>query len=75
MSDLPTPDVNRRLEDLEVRLTSLDDTVNALAAADAEQAMRLVALERVLHDLRAELASLRTSQGSDPHSEPPPPHY
>lgn len=75
MSDLPTPDVDRRLEDLEVRLTFLDDTVNALAAADAEQAMRLVALERVLHDLRAELASLRTSQGSDPHSEPPPPHY
>lgn len=75
MSDLPTPDLNRRLEELEVRLTFLDDTVSALAAADAEQAMRLVALERVLHDLRAELASMRTAQGSDPHSEPPPPHY
>jgi len=75
MSDLPLPDSNRRLEELEVRLTFIDDTVAALATADAEQAMRLVALERVLHDLRAELASLRTAQGSDPHSEPPPPHY
>jgi SlyX protein len=75
MSDVPATEMNRRLEDLEVRLTFLDDTVAALAAADAEQAMRLVALERVLHDLRAELASLRTAQGSDPHSEPPPPHY
>lgn len=68
-------DLERRLEELEVRLTFLDDTVNALAAADADQAMRLVALERVLHDLRAELASLRVGQGSDPASEPPPPHY
>lgn len=68
-------DIERRLEELEVRLTFLDDTVAALATADAEQAMRLVALERVLHDLRAELASMRSSQGSDPHSEPPPPHY
>ena len=68
-------DIERRLEELEVRLTFLDDTVAARATADAEQAMRLVALERVLHDLRAELASMRTSQGSDPHSEPPPPHY
>jgi SlyX protein len=68
-------DLERRLEELEVRLTFIDDTVSALAAADAEQAMRLVTLERMLHDLRTELASLRTAQGSDPHSEPPPPHY
>jgi SlyX protein len=68
-------DLERRLEELEVRLTFIDDTVSALAAADAEQAMRLVGLERMLHDLRTELASLRTAQGSDPHSEPPPPHY
>ena len=68
-------DIERRLEEVVVRLTFLDDRVAALATADAEQAMRLVALERVLHDLRAELASMRTSQGSDPHSEPPPPHY
>lgn len=69
------PDLERRLEELEVRLTFIDDTVSALAAADAEQAMRLAALERVLHDLRAELASVRTAHGHDPHSEPPPPHY
>lgn len=68
-------DLERRLEELEVRLTFVDETVSALAAADAEQAMRLLALERVLQDLRAELSSLRTAQGSDPHSEPPPPHY
>jgi SlyX protein len=68
-------DLERRLEELEVRLAFVDHTVSALAAADAEQAMRLLALERVLHDLRAELASLRTAQGGDPHSEPPPPHY
>jgi SlyX protein len=67
--------LERRLDDLEARLTFLDDTVNALAAADAEQALRLVALERLLHDLRGELVTLRSVHGADAHGEPPPPHY
>jgi SlyX protein len=67
--------IEQRLADLEVRLTFLDDTVQALAAADAEQAMRIVELERLLHLLRQELQSARLGPASDPHSEPPPPHY
>jgi SlyX protein len=67
--------IARRLDELEVRLTFIDDTVNALAVADTEQSMRIEMLERMLRDLRNELTSVRASQGSDPHSEPPPPHY
>jgi SlyX protein len=67
--------IEQRLADLEVRLTFIDDTVQALAAADAEQAMRIVELERLLHLLRQELQSVRLGSASDPHSEPPPPHY
>lgn len=67
--------LQQRLTELEVRLTFVDDTVNALASADAELSMRLAALEDVIRGLRSELSSLRTSQGHDPHSEPPPPHY
>lgn len=67
--------IARRLDELEVRLTFIDDTVQALAAADAEQSMRIEVLERMLRDLRSELATMRLAQGSDPHSEPPPPHY
>ena len=65
----------QRLTELEVRLTFIDDTVSALATADAELSMRIVALEEVIRGLRSELSSLRGSQGHDPHSEPPPPHY
>lgn len=65
----------QRLVELEVRLAFIDDAVQALVAADAEQSMRIAALERMIHDLRSELASVRTGQGHDPHSEPPPPHY
>jgi SlyX protein len=67
--------LEQRLTELEVRLTFIDDTVQALAAADSGRSMRIAALERLVHDLRTELASLRLSQSHDPHSEPPPPHY
>lgn len=67
--------LHQRLTELEVRLTFIDDTVSALAGADADLSMRLAMLEDVIRSLRSELSSLRVSQGSDPHSEPPPPHY
>jgi SlyX protein len=65
----------QRLTELEVRLAFIDEAVQGLLAADAEQSMRIAALERLVQDLRSELATVRTGQGHDPHSEPPPPHY
>ncbi|GLQ97568.1 SlyX family protein [Dyella mobilis] len=67
--------LEQRLTELEVRLTFIDEAVQALTAADADQSLRLVELERLVRDLRNELATVRTGQGHDPHSEPPPPHY
>lgn len=67
--------LEQRLTELEVRLTFIDDTVQALADADGTQSLRIATLERLVHDLRSELASLRLGQAHDPHSEPPPPHY
>ncbi|WP_266182455.1 SlyX family protein [Dyella humicola] len=67
--------LQQRLTELEVRLTFIDDTVNALASADAGQSVRIAALERAIRDLRNELSTVRVSQSHDPHSEPPPPHY
>lgn len=77
-SDLPSNEaraLEQRLTELEVRLSFVDETVQGLSAADAEQSMRMVALERVLQDLRTELSSMRSGDGQDSHSEPPPPHY
>jgi SlyX protein len=68
-------DTEKRLTELEVRLAFIDDAVQALVAADAEQSLRIATLERVIRDLRSELETVRLGQGSDPHSEPPPPHY
>jgi SlyX protein len=67
--------LEQRVTELEVRLTFIDDTVAALAATETEQAQRMLALERMIRDLRQELASLRVAQSHDPHGEPPPPHY
>jgi SlyX protein len=67
--------LEQRLAELEVRLTFIDDTVEALAVADADQSQRIAALERALRELRGELMSVRLGQAPDPQSEPPPPHY
>lgn len=68
-------DNEQRLTELEVRLAFIDDTVQALVTADAEQSLRLAALEQIVRDLRSELATMRAGQVGDPLSEPPPPHY
>jgi SlyX protein len=67
--------VDERLNELEVRMAFIEDALNGLANADVEQSQRLAALERAVRELRGELASMRTGDGHDPHSEPPPPHY
>jgi SlyX protein len=70
--NLPTP---QRLDDMEVRLTFLDDAVSSLGDSETQQSQRLLRLENALGDLRRELAALRTSLAGDIHDEPPPPHY
>lgn len=67
--------VENRLGELEVKLTFIDDTVQALASADASLSQRVAAIERALRELRGELSAMRTAQADDPHDEPPPPHY
>lgn len=71
----PNAPLAQRLDDMEVRLTFIDEAVQALTTADADQSLRIAALERALRDLRGEMAALRTAQADDPHDEPPPPHY
>lgn len=68
-------DVDERLTELEVRLAFVDDTVNGLSSADVEIARRLDLLERAVRDLRSDLVNMRAGLGSDPATEPPPPHY
>lgn len=70
----PTPP-DERLDDMELRLTFLDDAVSSLGDSEAQQSQRLLKLENALTDLRRELAALRTSLADDVHDEPPPPHY
>jgi SlyX protein len=72
---IPIDTLEQRLTEMEVKLTFIDDTVQALASADADQSVRIASLERALRDLRGELSSMRIGQADDPHSEPPPPHY
>ncbi|MEO9080395.1 MAG: SlyX family protein [Rhodanobacter sp.] len=71
----PAESLQRRLDEMEVKLTFIDDAVQALTTADADQSQRIAALERALRDLRGELVSMRIGHADDPHDEPPPPHY
>ena len=69
----PTPP-DERLDDMELRLTFLDDAESSLGDSEAQQSRRLLQLESALAELRRELASLRTSLAENVHDEPPP-HY
>ena len=64
-----------RLNELETRLAFLDDALAGLNAAEAETARRMLAIERMLAQLRVELSTIRTGLADDPHQEPTPPHY
>jgi SlyX protein len=66
---------DERFEELETRLTFLDDAVAALGDSEVQQSRRLQRLELALAELRGELAALRASLSDDVHDEPPPPHY
>ncbi|AFC86865.1 SlyX family protein [Frateuria aurantia] len=64
-----------RLTEVEIKLAFVDDALNQLLDADAAKAQQIVALERVIRQLRNELETVRSAHGGDAHSEPPPPHY
>lgn len=70
----PTPP-DERMNELELKLTFLDDAVASLNDSEVQQSQRLMQLENALTELRRELAALRTSLSDDVRDEPPPPHY
>ena len=65
---------DERMNELELKLTFLDDAVTSLNDGEAQQTRRLLQLENALAELRRELASLRTSLVDNVQDEPPP-HY
>jgi len=71
---MSTPN-DERMNELELKLTFLDDAVASLNDGEAQQTRRLLQLENALAELRRELASLRTSLADNVQDEPPPPHY
>ena len=72
---MPTLPNDERINELELKLTFLDDAVASLNDSEAQQSQRLLKLENALSELRRDLSALRTSLADDVHDEPPPPHY
>lgn len=66
---------DERMNELELKLTFLDDAVASLNDSEAQQSQRLLRLENALVELRRDLSALRTSLADDVANEPPPPHY
>ncbi len=67
--------MDKRLTEVETRLAFLDDALAGLTAAEAETSRRMLAIERMLTELRVELSAIRTGLAEDVRNEPPPPHY
>lgn len=72
---MPTPPDDERMNELELKLTFLDDAVASLNDSEVQQSQRLLRLENALSELRLDLSALRTSLADDVADEPPPPHY
>jgi len=66
--------IEDRLTELEVRLSFLDGSVQALDATVIAQDRLLGNMARQLERLRGELAGMQPA-GQDARDEPPPPHY
>lgn len=67
--------MEKRLNEVETRLAFIDDALAGLTDAEAETARRMLTIERILSELRMELAAIRTGLAEDVRNEPPPPHY
>lgn len=67
--------VDRRLEELEIRVAFQDDLLTTLSGQVVELERDVRALREQFARARESLESLRDAQGHDAASEPPPPHY
>ncbi len=70
-----TGSLDERLNELEVRLAFVDDTMATLNATVSEHDRVLHDMRIVLERLRLELSGVRTALQQDARDEPPPPHY
>jgi SlyX protein len=67
--------LEERLNELEVRLSFVDDTMTTLNATVSEHDRVLNDMRLALERLRFELSGMRTALQQDARDEPPPPHY
>jgi SlyX protein len=64
-----------RLNELEMRIAFIENTMQALDNAVAAQDRFIVQFQREFELLRGELAQVRVALADDSGDEPPPPHY
>jgi SlyX protein len=67
--------LEERLNELEVRLAFVDDTMATLNATVSAHDRVLNDMRLALERLRVELSGVRTALQQDARDEPPPPHY
>lgn len=68
-------DLEKRLEDLEIRNAHHEAAIDALTQTTLEQEKRLEIMQRTLDTLSETLRQAGLSNISDASQEPPPPHY
>ncbi len=74
-ADSDARDSDVRVDELEIRLAFLDDTVNSLNQVVAQQDRQILEFQAMLLRLQSDIHALRGALSADPSDEPPPPHY
>ncbi len=69
------PELQHAIDDLQVKISFQDQTIEALNQQVIAQELRLQSVERQLLQLKESLASMHRGQSADPNREEIPPHY
>jgi SlyX protein len=67
--------LDQRLTELEMRIAFIENTVQAIDAAVANQDRFVSKFQREFELLRSELAQIKVALSHDTRNEPAPPHY
>ena len=67
--------LHNRIEELEMKLTFQDQTIEELNSALIQQQIDFRKITRMLENVASQVENINQEGQGDKHVEPPPPHY
>jgi SlyX protein len=72
---MSTDNLENRVEELEMKLTFQDQTIEELNSALIQQQIDFRKITRMLENVTSQIENISQDGQADKHIEPPPPHY